>query len=110
VARTQGGFTRQDRSGNPFRFTRRPFGADPDFAAADTFAAERQRELDQRIASRVAAEHAVASNATQSNDQRDRDKAAVERLSQLDEKERLALAAAAVAACEYQHFAPHIAA
>ena len=78
--------------------------ANPDFSAADKFAEERQRRLDQQLSSRSAAEHSAASQMAQGSDQRDREKAALERLSGLGSEERSALAAAAVVACEYQHF------
>lgn len=82
--------------------------ANPDFSAADKFAEERQRRLDQQRTSRSAAEHSAASQMSQGNDQRDRERAAVERLSRLGSEERSALAAAAIVACEYQHFAAQI--
>ena len=78
--------------------------ANPDFSAADKFAEERRRRLNQQLSSRSAAEHAAASQMAQGSDQRDREKAALERLSGLGSEERSALAAAAVVACEYQHF------
>jgi Trm5-related predicted tRNA methylase len=68
----------------------------------------RQRTAKLKIATDLASSSAVASAATQVRAQREREDAAVTQLAQLDERGRTALAAAAVEACRYPHFALQI--
>lgn len=93
--------------GSPIKWFEKALG-NPDFSAADNFAAERQRAADHRVEADLSSTRAAASVATQESAQKERECAALAALAQLDEQRRTALAAAAVEACGYPHFAPHI--